>query len=379
MDFTLSDEQRLLQDSAQRLVERDYPFDRRRKIAASEDGFSRQVWAQFAELGWLALPLPEAHGGLGGSPFDVAVLMEALGRGLVLEPYLASVVFGGGLVAAGASEARRAEILPKLAEGGLMLAVGYAERQSRFNLADVETRAEALAAGGGYVLSGHKGVVFNGAAADRIVVSARTAGSPRERGGITLFLVDPKAAGVTLRPYRTQDALCAAELGLDGVAVAAEDVVGEIGGGLALLEAAVDRAITAIAAEAVGIMEAMLGQTQEFMKTRKQFGVPIGSFQVLQHHMVDMFTAHQTTKAMAYRAAASIDAGDAAARARTASAVKVQVGRAGKLIGQLAIQLHGGMGMTDELAIGHYFKRLAMIEPLFGNADHHLKRFAGLG
>ncbi len=377
MDFTLSDEQKLLQESVGRFVEREYGFATRQKLAASEDGFSREIWAKFAELGWLALALPEADGGLGGSSFEVALLMEAFGRALVLEPYVPSVVLGGGLVAAGGNDALRAEILPKLAEGGLMLAVAYAEPQSRFNLADVETRAEAE--NGGYVLSGHKSVVFNAAAADRIVVSARTAGGAREADGVTLFLLDPESDGVERRSYATQDSLRAAELRLDGVRVSADDVLGPVDGGLALLEAAVDRAITAIGAEAVGAMEALVGQTQEFLKTRKQFGVPIGSFQVLQHRMVDMFTEHESTKALAYRAAEAVDTDDANARAKAASALKVRVGKAGKFVGQQAVQLHGGMGMTDELAVGHYFKRLAMIDTMFGNADFHLTRFADLG
>jgi alkylation response protein AidB-like acyl-CoA dehydrogenase len=377
MDFTLSDEQKLLQDSVGRFVERDYTFDTRQKLAASEDGFSRDIWAKFAELGWLALPLPEDHGGLGGSSFDVALLMEAFGGGLVLEPYVPSVILGGGLLASGGSEALCAELLPRLAEGGLMLAVAYAEPQSRFNLADVETRAEAK--GGGYVLTGHKSVVFNGPAADRIVVSARTAGGPRDTDGITLFLLDPAADGVERRAYPTQDSLRAAELRLDGAEVSGDDVLGPVDGGLALLEAAVDRAITAVGAEAVGAMQALVGQTQEYLKNRKQFGVPIGSFQVLQHRMVDMFTEHETTRALAYRAAASVDTEDAKARAKAASALKVRVGRAGKFVGQQAVQLHGGMGMTDELPVGHYFKRLAMIDTMFGNADFHLTRFANLG
>lgn len=377
MDFTLNDEQKLMQESVARFVEKEYTIERRREIMAGEEGFSREVWAQFAELGWLALPLPEEHGGFGGSTFDVALLMEAFGRGLVLEPYLSSVVLGGGILAAGGSAARREALLPKLADGTLQLAVAYAERQSRFNLADVETRAESN--GGGYLLSGQKGVVFNGAAADRIVVSARTAGSAREAEGITLFLVDPAADGVGRRSYRTQDGLRAVELSLDGVAVPADDVLGPVDGGLALLEAAIDRGIAAVAAEAVGAMQALVGQTQEFLKNRKQFGVPIGSFQVLQHRVVDMFTEQEISKAMAYRAAASVDTDDARARARAASAVKVQIGKAGKFVGQQAVQLHGGMGVTEELAVGHYFKRLAMIDTLFGNADFHLKRFADLG
>lgn len=376
-DFSLSDEQKLLKDSAERFIERDYSFAARQELAASEHGFSRENWATFAELGWLAVALPEAYGGLGGSLLDVAVLMEAFGRGLVVEPYVPAVVLSGGLVALAGDEKQKKALLPPLAEGGLLLAFAHGEPQSRFNLADVETTAKETKSG--YVLEGRKSVVFNAAAADRIIVSARTSGAARERNGITLFLVDRQAEGVALRPYATQDGRRAAEVVLAGVQVGGDDVLGAIGGGLPLVERVVDDAIVAVAAEAVGAMDALIAATREYLKARQQFGVPIGDFQVLQHRVVDMFMACELSRALTHRAAASHADASAVARARAASALKVQIGKAGKLVGQAAVQLHGGMGMTDELSVGHYFKRLAMIDALYGNADHHLERFTALG
>ena len=380
MNFSLSDEQKLLKESAERFIERDYSFQARQKLAAGELGFGRENWATFAELGWLAVALPETDGGLGGSLHDVAVLMEAFGRGLVVEPYVPCVVLGGGLIALAGDEAQKEALLAPLAGGRLMLALAHGEPQSRFDLADVEaTATEAPGGKGGYVLDGRKSVVFNAAAADRIIVSARTSGASSDRNGITLFLVDGQSDGVTLRPYATQDGRRAAEVALAGVHVGGGDVLGAIGGGLPLVERVVDDAIVAVAAEAVGAMDALIQATREYLKKRQQFGKPIGDFQVLQHHLVDMFMACELSRALAYRAAAAQGEADALARRRAASALKVQIGKAGKLVGQLAVQLHGGMGMTDELAAGHYFKRLAMIGVEFGDADHHLGRFTALG
>ena len=376
-DFSLTDEQKMLKESAERFIERDYAFAARQELVASDLGFGRENWARFAELGWLAVASPEAHGGLGGSLLDVAVLMEAFGRGLVVEPYVPAVVLGGGLVALAGAEAQKDALLPPLAEGGLMLALAHGEPQSRFNLADVETTAKKTT--GGYMLDGRKSVVFNAAAADKIVVSARTSGAARDRDGITLFLVDRQTDGVALRPYVTQDGRRAAEVGLAGVHVGGDDILGAVGGGLPLVERVVDDAIVAVAAEAVGAMDALIAATREYLKTRQQFGVPIGDFQVLQHRVVDMFMACELSRALTYRAAAWQADADARARARAASALKVQIGKAGKLVGQQAVQLHGAMGMTDELAVGHYFKRLAMIGALFGDAGHHLERFVALG
>ena len=378
MDIALSEEQQLLKDSAERFIERDYTFDTRRRIAATEDGFDRGVWRQFADLGWLGLAMPEDHGGLDGSLADTAVLMEALGRGLVVEPYLSTVLLGGGLLRYGGSAAQQAALIPPVIAGETLLAFAFAERQSRYNLANVETTARA--ANGGYVLDGAKGVVVHGASAHKLIVSARTAGDSRDEAGISLFLVDGAAAGVARRGYPTVDGLHGAEVTLDGVAVSNADLIGEAGAAFALIERVIDEARAATGAEAVGVMAVLVDATVAYLKNREQFGTPIGSFQVLQHRAVDMFNELELSRALVHRAAAAIaSSDDALNRARAASAAKVQIGRAGKLIGQQAIQLHGGMGMTDELFVSHYFKRLTMLGALFGDADYHLKRFAALG
>ena len=378
MDIALSEEQQLLKDSAERFIERDYTFDTRRRIAATEDGFDRGVWRQFADLGWLGLAMPEDHGGLDGSLADTAVLMEALGRGLVVEPYLSTVLLGGGLLRYGGSAAQQAALIPPVIAGETLLAFAFAERQSRYNLANVETTARA--ANGGYVLDGAKGVVVHGASAHKLIVSARTAGDSRDEAGISLFLVDGAAAGVARRGYPTVDGLHGAEVTLDGVAVSNADLIGEAGAAFALIERVIDEACVATGAEAVGVMAVLVDATVAYLKNREQFGTPIGSFQVLQHRAVDMFNELELSRALVHRAAAAIaSSDDALNRARAASAAKVQIGRAGKLIGQQAIQLHGGMGMTDELFVSHYFKRLTMLGALFGDADYHLKRFAALG
>ena len=377
MDIALSDEQKLLKDSAERFIERDYPFDKRRRLADTEEGFSRDIWNQFAELGWLGLAMPEDHGGLDGTLADTAVLMEALGRGLVVEPYLSTVLLGGELLRLGGSADQQAALIPPLIEGRSLLAFAFTERQSRYNPANVETTARA--AGDGYLLDGAKGVVVHGASADKLIVSARVSGDSRDEAGISLFLVDGGAEGVTRRGYPTVDGLHGAEVTLDGVAVGGDDLLGPEGGAYPLIERVIDEASVAICAEAVGIMAVLVDATVEHLKTREQFGAPIGSFQVLQHRAVDMFNALELSRALVYRTAETIaTSDDAENRARAASAAKVQIGRAGKLIGQQAIQLHGGMGMTDELFVSHYFKRLTMIGTLFGDADHHLKRFAAL-
>ena len=376
MDTTLTEEQNLLRDSVLRFVRNEYGFESRRALSASEDGFSRKHWATFAELGWLAMPLPEAYGGLGGGATEVAVLMEAFGRGLVLEPYLASVVLGAGLIAKAGSEAQRSEFLPAVARGEMLLALAHGEPQARFDLNDVATTAKKEK--GGYVLDGHKAVVWHAGAADKLLVSARTGGGQRDEKGISLFIVDPASPGVTIRAYATNDGQRAGEVMLEGVSVAGDAMLGGEGAGLPAIEAVIDRARVALAAEAVGAMAALVEQTQEYLKTRQQFGVPLSKFQVLQHRLVEMFNEHQLAQALTFRACATLDAGAPAAIARTAAAVKAQSGKAGRFVGQQAIQLHGGMGMTDELAVGHYFKRLSMIDTLFGNADFHLARFAGM-
>ncbi len=376
MELQLSEEQRLLADSVVRFLEKEYRFDKRRALAASEEGLSRANWAQFAELGWLGIGTPEAQGGLGGGAVETMIIMESFGRHLVLEPYFPTVVLGGSLLARGGAQAEA--LLPELAQGRLLLALAHGEPQARFNLADVETRAER--AGDGFRLSGRKAVVLGAPSADKLIVSARTGGEARGRDGITLFLLPRETPGLALRPYRTIDDLRAAEVTLDGAMAPAATVLGGVGRGLALLESATDLALVALAAEAVGAMAALLDLTRDYLKTRKQFGVPIGSFQVLQHRLVDMFMAQHLARSLTEMAARALadPAQDPLAQARLAAAAKVEAGRAGRLVGQEAVQLHGGMGMTDELAVGHYFKRLAMIDLTLGNADHHQRRFADL-
>ena len=373
MDFNFTEEQQLIQESVERFIQDEYDFDTRRKLAASDDGFSRDNWATFAELGWLGVRFPEEAGGFGGGPVETMIVMEAFGKGLVTEPYLPTVVLAGGLVARHGSDAQKADILPRIIDGSLMMALAFAEPRSRFNLADVATTAAAD--GDGFALSGHKAVVFGAAAAGKLIVSARTGGDARDGDGVTLFAVDTDADGLTRRDYRTVDGLRASEVLLDGVKVGADAVIGPVGGGLPLLEEAIDHGTVAVCAEAVGAMKVLHDATHEYLKTRQQFGQPIGRFQVLQHRMVDMFIHYEEAKSMALMATLKIGE-PAEARARAVSAAKVQIGRSARFVGQESVQLHGGMGMTDELNVGSYFKRLTMIETLFGNTDYHLNKFA---
>jgi len=374
MDFDFSEEQRLLDETVRRLVKDAYDITKRKSYIAAPEGFSRALWARYAELGLLGLPFAESEGGFGGSAVETMIVMESFGRGLVVEPYLASIVLGGGLVALAGSAAQKQAILPQVALGKKLLAFAHGERQSRYALADVETTAKR--AGGGWVLNGQKGVVLNGDSADTLILSARSAGASRERQGITLFLVHAKAKGVGLRGYPTVDGLRAAEVTLENVQVGGDAVLGAPDGAYPVIEHVVDRALAALCAEAVGIMETLNATTLDYLKTRKQFGVPIGTFQALQHRMADMVVEHEQSKSMAMLAALSADLADAAERRRVISAAKVQIGKSGRFVGQQSIQLHGGIGMTEEYLAGHYFKRLTMIEQSFGDTDHHLDRFA---
>ena len=376
MDFTLSEEHRLLKDSAERFVRANYSLDQRRAIVASNLGYSERNWGQMAELGWLGVSVPDRFGGTGGGPVETMVLMEALGAGLVVEPYLPSVVLGGNLLTLAGSEAQQQAVLPALVAGDLKLAFAWVEAQSGYDLFDIETRAAR--GDGGYVIDGTKGVVLGAAAADNLIVSARTSGSSRDRDGIGLFLVDRGADGVTLRDYPTVDGLRAAEVSLANVTVSDDAVIGEPGGALPAIEAVAERAIAALCAEAVGVMDVIVSSTTEYLRTRRQFGRPIGSFQALQHQLVDMVMAGEEARSMMYVATLRLGERDARVRAKAISGAKHLVGKHGRTIGQRAIQLHGGMGMTDEVAVGHYFKRLTMIDVMFGDQSWHLKRFAAL-
>lgn len=376
MDFSLTDDQRLLEESLGRFLRKEYDLPARRRRVASEEGFGRETWKTFADLGWLGIPFAEEDGGIGGGAVEVMVVMEAFGRALVVEPYLPTVLLAGQLISEGGPESMRRTILPAVIAGETLLAFAHGEPVSRFDLTDVATGARRTDIG--FVLSGHKSLVLGGGAADRLIVSARTAGDRRSREGLSLFLVDPREKGVTVGDYPTVDGHRAAEVTLTDAIVPADALLGPEGGAAPLIEEAVDRAVIALCAEAVGIMAAMHALTLDYLKGRSQFGVPIAKFQALQHRAVDMFTACEEARSMALLATLKADASPAE-RSRAASAAKAFIGRKARKLGQEAIQLHGGMGMTDEMTIGHLFKRLTVIGTLFGDADHHLDRFAAAG
>ncbi len=375
MDFDLTEDQRLLKDSVDRLITDQYGFEQRKKYLREPAGYSPAMWDQIAELGLLGLPFEETLGGFGGGAVETAIVMEAFGRGLVLEPFFATVILGGGLLRHAAPSAVLGALAPRVAAGKLKLAFAHVERHSRYDLADVSTAARKD--GGGYILDGAKSVVIHGDSADRIFVTARLAGERRARDGIGLFLLDPATPGVSRRGYPTQDGQRAAELSFTDARVTADDLLND--NALPLIERVVDEAIAALCAEAVGAMQAMHELTLEYLKTRKQFGRPIGSFQVLQHRSVDMLVAVEQARSMALFAAVMAAEENPVERRRAISAAKVQIGRSGRHVGQEAIQLHGGIGMTEEYAVGHYFKRVTMIEQMFGDADTHLTYLAKHG
>lgn len=370
MDFDFTDEQRLLKDSIDRLMADRYSFEARKAHAASPAGWSADMWRHYAGLGLLGLPFSEAHGGFGGGPVETMIVMEAMGGALAMEPWLASVVIGGGLLRHAGSLAQQAAILPLVAAGTRKLALAQMERHSRHDCANVTATAHACASG--FVIDGEKSLVLHGDSADVFIVVARTGGAPTDRTGIGLFLVDARAKGVTQRSYPTQDGGRAAEVVFSGVEIAADAVLGDPAHGLPVLERVIDEAIAALCAEAVGAMAAMHRLTVDYLKMRKQFGVAIGSFQVLQHRAADMFVALEQARSMALLATMMVGEQDAKPRRAAMQAAKIQIGRSAKFITQQAVQLHGGVGVTMEYAIGHYFKRLTMIDSLFGDADHHL-------
>jgi pimeloyl-CoA dehydrogenase small subunit len=378
MDFDLTDEQSLLKDTVRRWAADTYPGIEQLASARAEPlGFPKARWAELAELGLLGLPFAEEDGGFGGGPVETLVVMEALGRALAPEPYLASVILGGGAVRLAGNAAERAALLPGLMDGTAGLAFAHGEVQARYDLNDVATTARAV--DGGFRLDGRKSVVLNADAAATLVVSARTSGDRRDAAGITLFLVPVDAPGVSLSAYPTQDGGRAADVILSDVFVPADAVLGPVGEGLAIVERVVESAVAALCAEAVGLMEALHELTVEYLKTRKQFGVAIGSFQALQHKAVDMFVALEQARSMALYAAMMVEAEDAAERAVALSAAKVQINRAARFVGQTAVQLHGGIGMTMEYIGAHHFRRLAMIELMFGDTAHHQRQVAAAG
>lgn len=377
MDFNFNEEQGLFKDAIDKLVAKQYGFEQRRKYQTEADGFSRAIWAQFADQGFLALPFDPAYGGLGYGAIETMIVMEAMGRGLVVEPYFSSVVLCGSALSASGNAAQLEALVPVLASGESVFAFAHAERQSRYRLFDVGLSATRK--GEGYVLSGEKTGVLNGNAADRYIVSARTSGERQDAKGISLFVVDAQSAGLRRRSYRTQDGLMAADLLFDEVAVSEADLVGALDQGLEIVERVSDCAIAALAAESAGIMQATLDLTVDYLKQRNQFGGPIARFQALQHRAAEMLIELEQTRSMACYAALMLDEADLVERRKALSAVKAQIGKAGRIVGQLAIQLHGGIGVTEEYAVGHYFRRLSMIETSFGDSAWHLKRVADAG
>ena len=375
MDFSFTDEQALLQDSVQRFIQNSYAFDSRQKLIKTEDGFSRENWASFAELGWLALPFSEESGGFGGTAVETMILMEEFGKGLVVEPYLTTVLMSGSIIEAGGSSAQKEGVLAEIMAGTKLAALAYVEPQARFNLADVTTTAAAE--GDGYVINGFKGVVMGGPSADVLIVPARTAGEQRDEAGITLFLVDANSNGISKRDYPTIDGGRASEITLENVTVDASAVIGEVGGGFALLEVGINNGILGVCAVAVGAMEVLYKTTVEYCKTREQFGQPIGKFQVLQHRMVEVTIAIEQARSITMLAAGQFEA-DRLTRERSLSAAKNLTSRVARLVSEETIQLHGGIAMTWEYSAPHFAKRLTMIDHMLGDEDFHLYRFQSL-
>jgi pimeloyl-CoA dehydrogenase small subunit len=377
MDFDLSEEQRLLKDSVDGLLTDSYEFEQRKKYMKEKGGWSKAIWGKLAEQGLLGLPFSEADGGFGAGAVETMIVMEALGKAMVLEPYLATVVIAGGFLRHGGSEAQKAAHIPSIIDGSKTFAFAQLEKNSRYDLNDVATTAKKK--GDGWTIDGEKFVVINGENADSLIVTARTKGSQRERSGIGVFLVPGNAKGVVKKSYPTQDGLHAADISFTGVEIGSDAAVGDPENALPLIERVVDEARTAICAEAVGAMDESLKTTVEYLKTRKQFGVPIGSFQTLQHRAADMFVAVEQARSMSMFATMAADFDDAKQRATAVAAAKVQIGKSLKFVGQQSIQLHGGIGMTMEAKIGHYFKRLTMIENTFGDTEYHLRRVTEAG
>jgi len=378
MNFEFSEEQTMIKDSVSRFVREQYDFDTRRGIIESDDGISREFWSMFAELGWLSVPFAEEYGGIGGTVIDIAAVMEEMGKGIVIEPYVSTVVVFGGLLSASTNSALKEAVIPSIIEGACLGSFAYMEPQSRYEMSDVSTTATA--SGDGYTLNGVKTVVANGGTANRFIVSARTSGDQFDRSGISLFLVDSTAPGVEVKAYKMMDGQSAATLTLTDVAVDQSHLLNSVGEGMDLIEQVMPQILIGLSAEALGIMATLNTLTVDYSKTRQQFGTPISSFQVLQHRMVDTFMACEQSKSMLYRGlceSKSVSEGetDGSALAKTVHALKATVARYGKTIGEEAIQLHGGIGMTDELNIGHYVKRLMMINTAFGDGDYHQKKF----
>ena len=375
MDFNFTEEQEMVRDGLSRLVREQYDWETRRSAVESDAGWRPEIWAQLAELGILGMPFSEADGGFGGGAVDAMIVMEEFGKGLVVEPFLPTVVCAGGFLKHAGTDAQKEEHIGGIVDGSRVYAFAYVEPRGRYDLADLQTTAKKD--GDGYVLNGHKAVVVGAPWASHLVVTARTSGGQRERDGVSVFVVANDAEGVVRRDYPTVDGRRASEVYFENVSVPADALIGEEGGALPLVEQVADEAVAALCAEACGAMKVAHAMTVDYSRQRKQFGVPIGKFQVLQHRMVDMFTEYEQSVSMTYLATLKLDAPEKE-RKRTASAAKVRIGQAARFVGQEAIQIHGGMGMTDELAIGSYFKRLTILNSEFGDVDHHMKRHIAL-
>ena len=373
MNFDFTEEQTMIKDSVSRFVRDEYDFDTRRSIIDSEEGISRKFWTMFAELGWLSVPFAEEYGGFGGSVEDIAAVMEELGKGIVVEPYASTVVVFGGLLSASDNSALKEEVIPTVIDGSCMGSFACVEAQSRYELSDVATTA--VAADGGYIINGEKTVVANGGTANKFVVSARTSGGQFDRDGVSLFLVDATTAGVDVKSYKMMDGLSAATVTFKDVVVTESQLLIPAGEGMALIDQVMPQILMALSAEALGIMATLNTLTVEYTKVRQQFDTPISSFQALQHRMVDTFMACEQTKSMLYRGLCQAGEDDGEALSKSVHALKATVARYGRLVGEEAIQIHGGIGMTDELNVGHYVKRLMMINVSFGDGDFHQKKF----
>ena len=372
MNFELSEEQKMIQQNVERFVQDNYDLPKRVELSSQDPGYSKDYWNSMAELGWLGLPFNEEDGGFGGNQIDTLVIMEQFGKGLVLEPFLANVVLGGGAIQMGGSEELKNEILSSLIEGSKQLTLAYAEQQSRFDLEDVATSARKE--GEKYIINGQKSMVLNAESADHLVVVTRTNGSQVDEEGITLFLVDSDSKGLERNNFPTVDGLRASEIAFDNVEVSSERMLGDLDKGFTILRTIANNAILALCAEAVGAMEVLYKDTVEYTQQREQFDHPLSDFQVLQHRMVDMFMEYEQCKSLLFRATMETIQDPVMAQ-RTIHALKHLIGKSGIFVGENAVQLHGGMGVTEELRVGHFFKRLLVIDSQFGNADFHLDKF----
>jgi len=375
VDFNFTEEQEMVRDGLTRMVREQYDWETRRAAIESEAGWRPEVWAQLAELGILGMPFSEADGGFGGGAVDAMVVMEEFGKGLVVEPFVPTVVCAGGFLKHAGTDAQKEEHIGAIVDGSRVFAFAYAEPRGRYDYADLQTTAKKD--GDGYVLNGHKAVVIGAPWASHLIVTARTSGGQRDHEGVSVFVVDKSAKGVMTQDYETVDGRRASEVYFENVSIPADALIGEEGAGLPLIERVTDEAIAAQCAEACGAMKVAHTMTVEYSRQRKQFGVPIGSFQVLQHRMVDMYTEYEQSVSLTYLATLRLDS-EERERKLAVSAAKVRIGQAAHLIGQEAVQIHGGNGVTDEYAIGHYFKRLAIFDSEFGNIDHHMKRHVAL-